>query len=189
MPRLPLACRNRSRRLPSWSATVAAAAGMPIGASKSRQTRAAGARPDESRLDLVSPHLSGPTGKPWPRPRARARALALRLLRLGRRLGGQRRLLLVGREGLVLRGAAQQGDELLGVDRLPLEQDLRDAVELRVLLGQQVLGGLVRVFDDAADLVVDLARDLIRVVGLGRELAAQEGLTAVMAEDSGAEPL
>src|SRR3954447_14903121 len=104
-------------------------------------------------LNVVSPNLSRPTGKPWPRPRARARALALRLLRLGRRLGGLRRLLLVGREGLVLRGAAQQGDELLGVDRLALEQDLRDAVELRVLLGQQVLGGLVRVLDYAADLV------------------------------------
>ena len=28
--------------------------------------------------------------------------------------------------------------------------------------------------DDAADLVVDLARDLVGVVGLGRELAAEE---------------
>jgi len=40
----------------------------------------------------------------------------------------------------------------------------------------------VRALDDAADLVVDLARDLVRVVRLGRELAAQERLAVVVAE-------
>ena len=47
------------------------------------------------------------------------------------------------------------------------------------------MGGL----DDAADLVVDLAGDLVRVVGLGGELAAEEGLAAVVAEDARAEAL
>jgi hypothetical protein len=38
-------------------------------------------------------------------------------------------------------------------------------------------------------LVVDLARHLVAVVGLGRELAAQERLAVVVAEDAGAELL
>ena len=41
--------------------------------------------------------------------------------------------------------------------------------------------------DDAADLVVDLARDLVGVVRLGRELAAQERLAVVVAEYARAE--
>ena len=45
------------------------------------------------------------------------------------------------------------------------------------------------VLDDAADLVVDLARDLVGVVGLGGELAAEERLAAVVAEDARAEAL
>ena len=62
-------------------------------------------------------------------------------------------------------------------------------VELLAVLDQDVLGLLVRGLDDAADLVVDLARDLVGVVGLGRELAAQERLPVVVAEHARAELL
>src|SRR2546425_7557477 len=41
---------------------------------------------------------------------------------------------------------------------------------------------LVAVLDDAPDLVVDLARDLVRVVGLGAHLAAEERQVVVAAE-------
>ena len=54
---------------------------------------------------------------------------------------------------------------------------------------QHVLGDLVRRLDDAPDLVVDLARDLVGVVGLGGELAAEERLAVVVAEDARAELL
>ena len=47
----------------------------------------------------------------------------------------------------------------------------------------------MRALDDAADLVVDLARDLVGVVRLGRELAAQERLAVVVAEHARAELL
>ena len=57
------------------------------------------------------------------------------------------------------------------------------------MLEQDVLGRLVGALDDPADLVVDLARDLVRVVRLGRELAAQERLAVVVAEHARAELL
>src|SRR5262245_22598606 len=125
--------------------------------------------------------------EPGPRARRRPRALALRPLGLG--FGLDRLVLVVGDEDLGLGLAVEQGDELVGVDRLALEQDVGDPVELLAAFGQEVFGGLVGGLDDAADLVVDLARDLIRVVGLGGELAAEEGLAAIVAEDTRAEPL
>ena len=87
------------------------------------------------------------------------------------------------------RCAVEQGDELLGVDRLALEQDLRQRLEVVAALVEDVLGGLVGLLDDAADLVVDLAGDLVGVVGLGGELAAEERLTAVVSEHARAEAL
>src|SRR5262245_1110723 len=145
--------------------------------------------PELTLVRIVGPHLGRAAGKAGARARDRARALAAGLaLRLGRRLrlvGG----LFVGAEDLVLGLARQQLLELLGVDRLALEQDLRDLVETLAMLEQDVLRGLVRLLDDAPDLVVDLARDLVGVVGLGRELAAEERLRAVVAEDARAEPL
>ena len=57
------------------------------------------------------------------------------------------------------------------------------------MLEQHVLGDLVGGLDDAADLVVDLARDLVGVVGLGGELAAEERLAVVVAEHARAELL
>src|SRR5436190_18867879 len=154
------------------------------------QSRSANQRCDLSGREAPhrpAPSTRIPAGIPRPRPRDRPRALALRPFRLRCRLD-LRRLILVD-EDLLLGLAGQQGNELLGVDRLPLEQDLRDRVELLATVGEQVLGGLVGSLDDAADLVVDLPRDLVGVVGFGAEFAAEEGLTAIVAEDARAEPL
>ena len=60
-------------------------------------------------------------------------------------------------------------------------------LERLAVLGEDVLGPLVGGLDDAADLVVDLAGDLVGVVGLGGELAAEERLAVVVAEDARAE--
>ena len=47
----------------------------------------------------------------------------------------------------------------------------------------------MRLLDHAPDLVVDLARHLVGVVGLGAELAPHEGLVVRAAEDARAELL
>src|SRR3954468_10183315 len=70
---------------------------------------------------------------------------ALALGAFGRRCGWSRlaRLLLLVGEDLLRRLAGEQGDELLGVDRLPLQQQLRDPLEVVAALAEQALGGLV----------------------------------------------
>src|SRR5207342_2503286 len=93
--------------------------------------------------------------------------------------------LLVG-EDLLGCLAREQPLELVGVERLVLDQDLRHRLELGDVRGQHLAGPLVGRLDDAADLVVDLARDLLGVVGLVAEVATQEGLRRVAAE--GARP-
>src|SRR3954452_6189981 len=107
--------------------------------------------------DGPGPSTSVAAGVTRPGPGNRPRALALRPFRLRLRLDRLCRLLLVD-EDLIFRLALEEGDELLGVDRLALEKDLRDPVEFLAALGEQVLGGLVGALDDAANLVVDLAR-------------------------------
>mgnify|MGYP000915167492 CR=1 FL=1 len=74
------------------------------------------------------------------------------------------------------------------------EERVRDEVRgqalERVAVGHGLplsLGALVRGLHDAADLVVDLAGDLVRVVRLRRELAAEERLAVVVAEHARAE--
>ena len=57
------------------------------------------------------------------------------------------------------------------------------------MLAQHARRDVVALLDDAADLVVDLARDLLRVVGLGAHLAAEERHVVVAAEDARAELL
>src|SRR5215208_2747685 len=114
-----------------------------------------------------SPLAGVAAGVPGSRPRDWPGALALGLFRLRRRLGGGRGLLLD--EDVLRGGSFEQSGELLGVDRLPLEQDLGDVVELVVLVGEQVLGSLVGGLDDAADLIVDLTGDLVGVIGLRGE--------------------
>src|SRR5262249_38943513 len=103
-----------------------------------------------------------------PGPRQRPRGLAARALG---RSGGVRALGRAGAdlgraEDLFLGLAGEQRLELLAFDRLALEQQLGDRLEVLAVLGEDVLGRLMRALDDAADLVVDLARDLVRVVGL-----------------------
>src|SRR6266516_7598923 len=95
----------------------------------------------------------------WEGTRARL-ALALRLLlRLRLSSGG----LLLGEDGrLVL--ACGEPLELIAVDRLALDEDLGDAVELLHVLAEYGERELVCFLDHAADLVVDLARDLLGVV-------------------------
>src|SRR5204863_2599206 len=118
------------------------------------------------------------------RPRLRLR-LALLLV------GGLRRRLLrrVVLEDRLLGLARKQALELLLVDRLTLDEDQRDLVELVDVLLEDDRGVLVRFFDDAPDLVVDLPRDLFRVVRLGAHLATEERHVVVAAEDAGAELL
>src|SRR5436190_308135 len=100
-----------------------------------------------------------------------------------------RELLRLRAEDLALGLAGEQGLELLALDRLALEEDLRDRLQLGAVVGQDVLGRLVRALHDAADLVVDLARDLVAVVRLGGELAPQERLTVVVPEHARAKLL
>src|SRR5690242_13424747 len=109
-----------------------------------------------------------PTGEARPRPRRRPCALALRPLRLRLRL--DRLVLVLVDEDLALGLAVEEGDELVGVDRLALEQDLGDPIEVLAAIGEEIFGRLVGGLDDAADLIVDLARDLVRIVGFGGEL-------------------
>src|SRR5215208_1872543 len=139
---------------------------------------------------VVGPHLGGAAGEARTRAWGGTRPLAGRGL-LGLRLGLVRdlRLLLLVAEDLLLGGAVEELRELLGVYRLALEQDLGDRIEDLAPLDQDVLGSLVGLLDDAADLVVDLARDLIRIVGLRGELASEERLPPVMAEDARPEAL
>ena len=84
-------------------------------------------------------------------------------------------------------GPSSSATNCVLLDRLALDEDLGDRLELLAVLGEDVLRPLVRGLDDAADLVVDLARDLVGVVGLGGELAAEERLAVVVAEHARAE--
>ena len=71
-----------------------------------------------------------------------------------------RELLGVGTEDLFLGLAGQQRLELLLLDRLALDEDLGDHLECVAVLGEDVLGALVRALDDPPDLIVDLPGDL-----------------------------
>src|SRR5262249_34235849 len=80
------------------------------------------------------------------RPRLRTRPAPAVLRRL---LGRPRRGLL--REDLVLGLAGEEPLELVLVDRLALDQDRRELVELVHVLLEHARGEVVRVLDDAAD--------------------------------------
>src|SRR5215211_5557089 len=140
---------------------------------------------------VVRAHVRGATRQARAGPGHRPRTLAAgRLGGLGLGLVRDPGLLvLLGAEDLLLGGAIEELGELLRVDGLALQEDLRDRIERRTPLDQEVLGRLVRFLDDAADLVVDLAGDLVRVVRLRGELPSEEGLRAVVPEDAGTEAL
>src|SRR6266496_311313 len=119
-------------------------------------------------------------GRAGQRERARLRLReALRLL--GRCLGLR---LLFLREDVFLRATREQALELVLVDRLALDQDRRDLVQLGHVFLEHGDCQLVGLLDHALDLVVDLAGDLLGVVGLGAHLAAQERHVVVAAEDA-----
>ena len=66
---------------------------------------------------------------------------------------------------------------------------MRDPVQLLHVLAEHCERELVRLLDHAADLVVDLAGDLLGVVGLGAVVAAEERLVVAAAEHARAELL
>src|SRR5450756_3200590 len=83
----------------------------------------------------------------------------------------------------LLRGqVAEERFELGGVERLPLNELRGARVELVTVTGQDVLGPGVRGVDDRPDLVVDLPRDIVRVVALLADATAQEDHLVVLAE-------
>src|SRR5205085_3204368 len=107
---------------------------------------------------LVAAHLRGAARET--RPGERPRRFAFGPAR-GRGRRGQLGLYLgfLG-EHFLLVLAVEQREELLLLDRLALDEDLGDLFEVGAVFGEDVLRALVRGLDDAADLVVDLARDL-----------------------------
>ena len=115
-----------------------------------------------------------------PGKRARLR-LELRL-RLGLGLLDLRDRGLLREDGL-LGLAGEKALELLLVDRLALDEDRRRGGAARPCArGARVVADAWRLLDDAADLVVDLLRDLVRVVGLGAHVATEEREVVVPAE-------
>ena len=106
---------------------------------------------------------------------------------LGLGLGGALGVSARGRPSRRL--AREQPLELVLVDRLALDEELGDLVQLVHVLAEHLARALVRLLDHAADLVVDLARDLLGVVRLGAHVAAEERHVVVAAEHARAELL
>src|SRR6185312_14097580 len=90
-------------------------------------------------IRIVGAHLGrSAAGQTRTRARAGACALAGSPLLLDRGSLGRLGLLFVG-EDLLLGLALEQSDELVRLDRLALEQDPRERVELLAVLGEDVL--------------------------------------------------
>ncbi len=70
-----------------------------------------------------------------------------------------------------------------------LDQEPRDRVQFADVVAEDGIGQLVGLLDHAADLVVDLAGNLLRIVGLGTDVAAQERLVVVVTEHARTELL
>src|SRR5207237_1159112 len=102
--------------------------------------------------------------RPWQRPRALATRSLCRRRGRDRDLGRRRRF---GPEDVLLGLSAQQRLELLLLDRLALDQDLGQLLQIVPVTIEDLLGLDVGGLDDPPDLVVDLPRDLIGVVRLG----------------------
>ena len=94
-----------------------------------------------------------------------------------------------GNPDFVFGNTVEQLEELAAVDRFTVEQNLREAMERIHVLHQHDACALVRLLNNAADLVVDLAGDLLRVVGLGTERTAEERVALIVAEGTRAELL
>src|SRR5437763_1445151 len=153
LSRTPASCSSISRRTsgsPPWRCCASHAAQM--------------SRRPVIRLALVAFgrwRLHRRTGQ-GEGPRLRLRK-SLRLLAWRLRL----RLLVFVGEDLLLRRAGEQALELVLVDRLALDQDRRDLVQLGHVLLEHGDGKVVRLLDNTLDLVIYLAGDLLGVVRLG----------------------
>src|SRR5918999_2668501 len=83
----------------------------------------------------------------------------------------------------------QQPDQVLLLDRLPLDQRGGDLVELSPLALEDLQGLVVGLVDQPADLGVDLEGHLVGVVGVGGEVTAQEYLALALAQGERTEPV
>src|SRR6266550_8133767 len=111
-------------------------------------------------------------GRPGDRERPGLRLGLALLLGLGLGLWLDRRRLFS--EDRFLFFAGEQPLELILVDGLALDEDQREPVQLVAVLLEDLRCSHVRFLDHAADLIVDLTRDLLGVVGLVAHLAAEE---------------
>src|SRR5205823_3589379 len=93
------------------------------------------------------------------------------------------------RRALAARGedAGEERLELLALDRLLLDEQPRKPIQHGALLGESLLGPVVRAVDDFPNLFVDLRRHLIGVVALLADLAAQEDHLLLLTEGQRAE--
>src|SRR3990170_7640593 len=96
------------------------------------------------------------------------RRLFLGLIRLGRRELADGRL--------------EQARQVIALDRLHFFDAGDHLFELVAVLGEDLLGGVVGLVDDAADLLVDLLGDLLAVVALLGDLAAEKDHLLLAAE-------
>src|SRR5438552_9778129 len=69
-----------------------------------------------------------------------------------------------------LHQAVEKGHQVFLLDGLLLDQGRGDLVELRTVVGEDLQRLIVSLVDELADLGVDLEGDLVRVVGMGREV-------------------
>src|ERR1035437_9995200 len=146
-----------------------------------------GARSARGALRVACANLRGAAGEAGARDRAGRFALGAVDSR-GR--GGQLGLgLLLHAERLLLALAGEQREKLLLLDRLTFDEDLGHLGEVALVFCEDARRALVGHLDDAANLIVDFAGDFVGVVGLGGELAAEERLAVVVAEDARAELL
>src|SRR5690349_11986819 len=85
------------------------------------------------------------------------------------------------------RSRAQDARDLLGIERLALEQGAGERVQLFDVLLEDLPGARGAVDHDALDLAVDGQRGLLAVVLLTRDFAAEEDVLFVLAERERAE--
>ena len=128
-----------------------------------RRTRKAGS--DLRRLLALAAHLGGKAGaRVWQRSRLRDRRGA-RARPAGRAAAPPARVHRTPPPAdLPASSASNCSRSIVSCS----SSSLREAVEVLAAVAQHLTRGLVRLLDDAADLVVDLARDLVRVVGRRR---------------------
>ena len=96
----------------------------------------------------------------------------------GRRVGRRH----VGARRVVQRMAVGEAANLVGVENFARQQRVGDVHQPLLVLAEERRAALVLVADDALDLAVDLERGVFAVVGVLRDLAAEEDLLFLLAE-------